>query len=813
MPRQPSEILPKDVNKDVYHDEWQWQEGDLTVTRSVQWSGPGCHDGCSLLFYTKNGKLVDVEGDPNSPYNSGRLCMRCLALPEVVNHPDRLLYPLKRAGKRGENKWERITWDEAYDTIVENVRKIQKEDGPEAIVSMEGTGRNIIWQTPYLSYSAFKSPNYGFGFLSGDSCYLPRVATSAFIMGDMFIVDASQFMEKRFEDPEYRVPEYILVWGNNVLYTNGDGFYGHWMVDCMRQGSKLIVVDPKLTWLAARAEYHLPIRPGTDGALALAMINVVINEDLYDHEFVDKWSYGFDKLKERVQEYPPEKVAEITRVPAELIKGAAHAFAAAKPGAIQWGLAIDMAVSGVATAQAITSLGALCGHLDVPGGMAISRFAYGLEAVYLFGIWNLDEGMIEKQLGRIAPAASKVHAAGGAQEYQADTMLKAIETDIPYPIKMLWIQTTNPIANMASDAPRVYNAMKKVPFNVVVDLFMTPTAVACADIVLPAAMSCERNSFRTWWWPLRAITKCVDYPGECKSDEQIILELGKRLNPEAFPWNSDIEWLSWIMNRGQMSSQMTQKHGESTSMDQASIMLKRSEAKWPKGTDIDFEELKKRVISWPDDWAYRKYEKGLLREDKQPGFNTPTGRFEFSSVLLEMWGLDPLPYWEAPPEGPESTPELMKEYPLILTSGQRSLEFFHSEHRQVATMREFHPQPLADINTKTAAIYGIEEGDWIWIENMRGKCKQKAHLDPSLPEWLVRAEHGWWFPEKEAAEPVLFGVFDSNPNNLTPQGVYGPTGMGAPYKSQICKIYKDDGSEKVTPTEIVTRMGGFGNVK
>ncbi len=126
MPRQPSEILPKDINKDRYHDEWQWQEGDLTVTRSVQWSGPGCHNGCSLLFYTKNGKLVDVEGDPNSPYNSGRLCMRCLALPEVVNHPDRLLYPLKRAGKRGENKWERITWDEAYDTIVENVRKISE---------------------------------------------------------------------------------------------------------------------------------------------------------------------------------------------------------------------------------------------------------------------------------------------------------------------------------------------------------------------------------------------------------------------------------------------------------------------------------------------------------------------------------------------------------------------------------------------------------------------------------------------------------------------------------------------------------------
>ncbi len=807
MPKQPAEILPKDVNKDVYHDEWQWQEGDLTVTRSVQWTGPGCHNGCSVLFYTKDGKLVDIEGDPKSPYNNGRLCMRCLNLVEAVNHPDRLMYPMKRAGERGENKWERISWDEAYDMIVENVHTIQEDYGPESIVAMIGTGRNINWQVPYLCYSAFKSPNFGFGFLSGDSCYLPRIATSSFIMGDMFLADASQMMEKRYEDPQYKRPDYILVWGNNVLHSNGDGFYGHWVIDCMKLGSKLIVVDPKLTWLASRADYWLPIRPGTDGALALAMLNVVINEDLYDHEFVDNWTYGFEELKERVQEYPPEKVAEITRVPAELIIEAARAFASAKPGTIQWGLPIDMAPSGVPAAQAITSLGAICGNLDVPGGMAITRWAYGVEQAYLFGIWNLEPGMIEKQLGRTAPAASVVHAAGGAQEYQADSMLKAIETDIPYPIKMLWIQTTNPIANMGAAAPRVYEAIKKVPFNVVVDLFMTPTAVACADLVLPAAMSCERNSVRTWWWPMRAVTKCADYPGECKSDEQIIVELGKRLNPDAFPWNSDVELLDFIMNAEEESHQTT-----NPTMEAAALSMRRSMGKWPKAADFNFEELKKRVISWPDDWEYKKYEKGLLRENKELGFNTPTGRFEFACKLFEMWGLDPLPYWEEPPESPVSTPELAKEYPLVLTTGHRSLEFFHSEHRQLKTMREFHPVPLVDINPITAEKYSIKDGEWVWIENMRGKCRQKANLDPSLPEWLVRAEHGWWFPEKEGAEPVLFGVFDSNPNNLTPQGQYGPTGMGAPYKCQICKIYKDDGTEPM-PSEIVTRMGGFDNVK
>ena len=159
--------MRKGMNPDLYREEWQWQEGDLTVTRSCQWSGPGCHQGCNVLFYTKDDKLVKIEGDPRSPVNEGRLCMRCLAMVEAVNHPDRILHPLRRVGERGENKWEEITMDEAYALIAEKAREVTEEFGPKSIVTGIGTGRNATWQTSSLAFAGFKTPNDTAGMLVG----------------------------------------------------------------------------------------------------------------------------------------------------------------------------------------------------------------------------------------------------------------------------------------------------------------------------------------------------------------------------------------------------------------------------------------------------------------------------------------------------------------------------------------------------------------------------------------------------------------------------------------------------------------------
>lgn len=778
----PIEFIHKDKPK-------TWQEGELTATRSAIHSAPGCHDGCGVVFYTdKEGKVVKVEGDIYAPFNQGRLCMRCLDYREAANHPDRLKWPLKRVGERGENKWERISWDEAYDIIEERVKKIWAEHGPETIVGMEGTGRNICWQLPYLVYAGFGSPNFTLGFLSGDSCYLPRAAQQAVMAGDFTVVDCSQMFDKRYDTSTgWQLPEFVVIWGNNPIVANADGFFGHWIVDLMRRGTKIAVVDPSLLWLASRAEMWLRIRPGTDTALAMAMIKIIIDEDLYDHDFVENWTVGFDRLAERAKEYDVDKVSQITWIPKEKIIALARRYATAKPAAIQWGLAVDMKVDGISCAQAINALWAITGNTDVPGGNIIARFAYNVDHTYNTGLNLLDPEIQKKRFGF---DASPLKRYGFASTAHGDSVLKAIESGKPYPVKMLWFQSTNPIANMASEAPRVYDAIKKVDFVVVVDPVMTPTAVAAADIVLPAAMSGERNSSRAWFYPFRCLTKVSQYE-EVKSDEQIVIEVGKRLKPENFPWQDDKGFLEW-----------TWKNEEAQ--------------KWQWGEhfdDVSFDEFSEAVYSFPK-FEYKKYEKGLLRADGEPGFNTPSGKIELAIGLFDYLEMDALPEYVEPPESPYSTPELYKEYPFVLTTGQRSYEFFHSEHHNLPTMREFHPDPTFEIHPDAAKNLGLKEGDWCWLENQRGRCRMKLTYNVSLDPRVLRAEHGWTFPEKNGAEPVLFGVFDSNINNLTTQCVNGPTGYGAPYKGLLCKVYQcTEENSQILPTYQVTRLGGFGYVK
>ncbi|MBN1537732.1 MAG: molybdopterin-dependent oxidoreductase [Anaerolineales bacterium] len=770
------------INREAYHEgEWQWQEGEYTVTRTYHYSPPGCHNSCGVLLYTKDGKLEKVEGDPLDPHSNGKLCIRCLNMPEAVNHPDRLKYPLKRVGKRGENKWERISWDEAYDTIEKKVKEIKKEYGSESIVGIHGTGRNINYQLPYFYQAGLETPNVAVMFFTGFACYLPRVVGSFAAMGEFVIVDASQAHEDRYMNEDWKPPACIIVWGNDPVKSNGDGFLGHWLVQCMQMGSKLIVIDPRLTWLAARADYWLQVRPGTDAAMALGMLNVIIGEDLYDHDFVDKWCFGLDALSQRVAEYPAEKVAEICDVPAEKIRGAARLFAKSKPSAVQWGLAFEQQISCMPLTSATISLFAITGNVDVPGGMLMVRAAFDTQRMYNYGEEFLPEGKMAKKLNSDAKGIAESSIVPHAS---SDVILHAIETGEPYPIKMAWIQSSNSLACPAMDAPRAYEALKKIDFIVYADPYMTPTAVAAADIVLPVAMSCERNSARSWWTPLRSMTKVTQYY-EAKSDEEIIVDMGRRLNPKAFPFKNDVEFIeAYIKNDGN----------------------------YP-GT---FEELRNKGGHeyWEWDTIYRKYEKGMLREDGNQGFATPTGRIELTPNAYGFWGLDPLPYHIEPPESPVSTPEMFKEYPLIMTTGGRSWEFFHSEHRQLKTMRELHPDPLMMLNPETAAKYDIKEGDWVWIESPKGRFKQKATFFPGLKPYVIHTEHAWWFPEKEAAEPSLFGVFDSNPNNLTPAGVVGKGGIGSPIKSMLVKIYKvEEGvNDQVMPTMQVTRMGGFKNV-
>ncbi len=796
------------VDKKAYHEgEFQWQEGEYTVTRTYNWTPPGCHDSCGVLYYVKDNKLEKVEGDPLAPYNNGKLCMRCLNMMENVNDPGRVKYPLRRAGERGENKWERISWDEAMAEIKEKVNKIWQEYGSQAIIAIHGTGRNVNWQLPLIGYTGLRTPNVTMLDFSGYACYSPRTIGAIAPLGDFVISDASQQFEDRYANPDWRPPEVLVVWGNEPIASNGDGFLGHWLTNCVQLGTKIIDIDPRLTWWAARAEYFLQIRPGTDAALAMAFLNVIITEELYDKEFVDCWCWGFDELAEQVKDSTPEWAAEICWLDAEAIRGAARLYAKGNNSAIQWGLAMDQQLSAMQLNLAVSDLMAITGNIDVPGGNTICHDAFDCSADYDCGSQYVPQEAASRRLS--VPYAYGTEGTDPNGDVNADAVLHCIETGHaptgePYPIKMLWFQGENGIACPSWDAPRAYEALRTVDFVVVADPVMTPTAVAFADIVLPIAMSVERDSARSWWYPIRTMKKVVSYY-EAKTDEELVVLMCKTMNPEIaeeLGWDTAEDLLNWFLAGADGSRVCARK-------DTAGAEMLDN-----RGCGHTLQEIHEKGGYLYDEWnkTYKKYEKGMIRQDGSIGFATPSGRIELMPYSYTAWGLERRIFHTEPTTGPVSSPELMKTYPLILTTGGRSFEFFHSEHRQTATAREFHPWPMTMINPADAQKYGIAHGQWIWIENMHGRYRQVACITNKVREGIVHSEHAWWFPEDEAAEPTLFRVFDSNPNNCIMNFETGDGGIGACAKSGICRVYpwKQGDTEA---TEQVLCKGGFGDYR
>jgi anaerobic selenocysteine-containing dehydrogenase len=733
------------------------------VVKTTSWSaGPGCHGGCGVKLTVKDNRVIKVEGDEDHPWSQGRTCPRCLALTQYMYHPDRLKYPLKRMGARGEGKWERISWDEAYDTIEKRLKEIRSLYGAESVIFVQGTGRDIGGPITMLMYS-YGSPNWVQLGLSGHSCYTPRQAAMYVTHGDYTVMDCSQFLEKRYDDPEYVVPKCTIVWGQNPPPTCPDGFYGHWVVDVLKRGSQLIVIDPRVTWLASRAKIHLQIRPSTDGALALGMANYIISEGLYDKEFVNKWVYGFAEFTKRCSEYDLDTVSRITWVPKDKIIEAARLYATSKPAAIQWGIPIDANPEGMVVSQAITSLWCLTGNVDNPGGNVFAKSSFGVtsypftqdEMKALYGE-ELVKNLSEKRIGTWKYPMIKNFRAWASE----DVCLDMLETGQPYQIHGAWIQTNN-ILSSAQDSRRHYEALKNLDFIVAVDTFQNPTTQALADIILPAATFAEKDSIRTWWAPLCAMPQAVQV-AECKSDWEINFELAKRLSLSPFKYKTVKEMFNDRFTQAGFTFEGVVKDGG---------------WKWaPKGHP-----------SLP----YYRYQKGLLRSDGQPGFNTPTGKIELYATRLKEWGLNPLPYYQEPEEGPISTPELWKEYPVIINSGRRSSVFFHSEHRMIPWLREIDPNPTVEIHPDTAREAGVKDGDWVYIENRRGRVKFKAKVTPTILPHVVAPAHNWWLPETEGKAPDLYSVFKVNINTIIPAQTQGKCGWGgSAIKRTIGRIVK-----------------------
>ena len=754
---------------------------DYVETTTVWSPGPGCHGGCGAKLYIKDGKVVKVEGDPCHPFNQGRSCSRLLALTQYMYHKERILYPLKRVGKRGEGKFERITWDEAYDTIERRMNELKEKYGPESVIFCQGTGRDIGGPISFLCYS-YGSPNWCQLGLSGQSCYTPRLGGMSMVQGDPCVADCSQFFEKRFDAPQYELPKYIMIWGQNPAVGCPDGFMGTWVVDCMKRGTKIICIDPRWTYFASRAEHYLQIRPGTDGALALGMLNLIIENGWYDHEFVEKWCYGFDKLAERVKEYPVEKVSRITGIPAEQIIAATKAYATNSPSAIHWGLPIDMCPEATTVAQAISDIWCITGNLDIPGGNVIARPAFGLTQ-YPYDTYQMKDmygdDIMDKINGKRCGSDRYPYLANFRGWAQPDVAVQQMLDGKPYPIKGTWIQTTNMLGGQAADLNKHYRALMNMEFNVVADTFFNPTSMAVADIVLPVASFAEKESWRAWYQPLQIIQPAVKV-GECKSDWEINLELARRFKPD-----------------------LKDKY--------PNFQAYCDERMKPCG--LTYEKLKNEHGGWaypdPDDMSdcsvpYRRYERGVLRPDGKPGFRTPTGKIELYTTMHEKFGIDPLPFYKEPPESETATPELFEKYPLVMITGRRSPVYFHAEHRMIPWLRSCDPWPLVEVNPKLLKKLGIDDGEWVWVENDRGRVMRKVKSNPAMSEKCVSVPHGWWLPETEGKGPEFFGAWKYNCNLITPVDNQSSSGYGGgAYKTTLCRIRRiEPGEQPITPPDV-----------
>ena len=692
----------------------------------------GCHGVCGVLLHIKNGKLVKVTGDPDSPVSRGYLCVKGKSAPELLYHPDRLKYPLKRAGNRGENKWQRISWNEAFNIVCDKLNNAKRDFGAESIVGARGTGRPY-----YVMFHRFLNclgtPNrLGFAHL----CYGPRLTASAMTCGELPICDYYGFGSIK--------PKLVLIWGSNLPEVGAaDGMCSFQLTQTLKDGAKLIVVDPRMTMLAARANYWLQIRPGADAALALGMIHVIIKEKLYDDRFVEKWTTGFDELAKKVDEYPPEIVSQITWIPADLITSAARSYATTHPACLQWGVGIDQGVNSFQTIRALLILSGITGNIDVPGGDTFWVPPSGV--VMPSPRVNPDIELPNKVLPELRQKRIGGNKYKLSSTIQPREFIDAVLTEKPYPIKALFIMGSNLLIGH-SDCLRMVQALRKIDFIVAADLFMTPTT-QFADIILPAASWLETNDVCDMHmvWCLTPRIKVATI-GECKDDKEIIFEIAHRMGmEESFPWHNTLEYCDWLL----------------------------------KDSGLTFREFQKIGIL-KGDMQYRKYEKH--------GFKTPSGKFELYCSDLKDLGYEPLPGYIEPPESPYSTPELYKEYSLIITTGARIQAFFHSEGRQIKSLRRLNPEPLVEIHPMTAGSLNIKNGDWVWIESPRGgRIKQKARLTESVHPNVISAQHGWWFPEKE---PWDYGLTESNINMITHGMPVDPQTGSESWRAFLCKVSK-----------------------
>jgi cysteine desulfurase NifS len=684
------------------------------------------------------------------------ICRRGQHAPEIIYSNHRLKYPMKRVGPKGTHEFERINWDEAYDIIVENFNKIKKESGPEAVAVYTGRGAFELslcdmYQPKGVAVSSASNVLFPFGSPNtmgvGALCYVSFAMIAPHVtMGRMLV--------NMFTDMENA--EMLVVWGANPA-TDSPPLDMIRLEAVAKRGADIVVIDPRHTETAYRTDAQwVPIRPGTDGALALSMIEVMIDEELYDEDFAENWCHGFEELKTYVQHFRPEVTEKITGVPADTIRDLTYRICNATGACPIMYTGLEYSNSGIQAIRAVLTLFALAGHLDVPGGIGLAMLDSHFPINRSPNQANpaLDKAVAREKFPIYSNYRGESHASG---------LVNSVLKGEPYRIRGLLIHG----ASLLTSWPQTSiwrETLSKLDFQVCIDRQMTADA-AYADIVLPATTMFEIDSYMVYGAIFRLREKVIEPVGEARNDYLIMAELANRLGyGYLYPQTEEEMIRAALKDSGYTLEDIKEAGG------------------WVKLPSSMME--------------YKKWQKGGLRHDGKPGFDTPTGKYEIWSTTLEEYGYEPLPKYVEPSEGPLGDPALAKQFPLVFNSGARPHTDFRSQHHGIKGLLKDNPEPTVELNVEDAKERDIEPGDLVEVRTPRGAIPFRAKVTMDIAKGAIECNMGGGTPVGPKAWQ------EWNVNELTDINNYDDISGFPVYKALLCDVVKVEEGTKATKRNI-----------
>ena len=636
-----------------------------------------CSSGCPVLVKTENGLFISAERKAPPFFKKGIICPKLRAAKEIIYSPDRVKTPLI---KNAAGIFKPVSWDGVLDKIAETLARIKKETGPESVCWLQGTASDYgtPWDYVRRLMHTYGSPN---AIGNGALCHVAREIAHVFTYGEMTSADSGK-------------AKCILIFGKNDQNTNLGAFES--IMGARRHGATLIVVDPVKTRMASQADIHLQIKPGCDGLLAFAMLNVILSEDRFNKKFVDDWTVGFDTLKKKVSDYNPENVASRIWVEPEKIRMAARLYADAKPACLIDGNGLDMHASVFDTTRAVCMLRAITGNLGRAGG---DRFPGSFP--------TRDICLSERVATTVAPVSRNYPIFNSFSQKRGDHTLPAVIDAIlekdPYPIRALFIQASNPVVTIP-DSNRFLRAAKSLDLMVVIDPVMTRTA-KMADIVLPATTSFEKTQLNLKYMSDTIIlqNQVIDWVADSRPDWKIIFDLAKKMGFEKeFPWSNAEDAIDFQLAPSGICVSDIRNH--------------------PNGLQVE--------ISNP-------------KESAMKGYKTVSGKIEFYSETLREKGFNPIPDFNRNSENNYSFYREKNKYPLIGISGSRPRFFVHSQFRHIDSLRGKCPEPFVEIHKSDCQRQRICDRELIQVETPIGSITMKARMSDKVRPGLIRISWGW----------------------------------------------------------------------